>query len=49
MGAGSHPGPKTGIRISELSDVGQHSFDGEYFFRKIIFCQKFPAFSKKKI
>ncbi len=48
MNVGAHPGPKTGIRISELSDLGQHSFDGEYSFRKIIICQIFPDFSKKK-
>jgi hypothetical protein len=49
VGAGSDPGPKTGIRISELSDLGQHFFNGEYFFRKIIICQIFPAFSKKNL
>jgi hypothetical protein len=49
MNVGAHPGPKTGIRISELSDLGQHSFDGEYSFRKIIICQIFPAFSKKNL
>jgi len=38
---------KLGSEISELSDLAQHSFDGEYVFRKIIICQIFPAFSKK--
>jgi hypothetical protein len=31
VGAGSHPGPKTGIRISELSDLGQYFLMANFF------------------
>jgi hypothetical protein len=34
MGAGSDPGPKTGIRISELSDLGQHFLMANIFSEK---------------
>jgi hypothetical protein len=34
VGAGSHPGPKTGIRLSELSDLGQHFLMAKFFSEK---------------
>jgi hypothetical protein len=32
--AGSYPGPKTGIRVSELSDLGQHFLMANIFSEK---------------